>query len=82
MRQEGQFTGGRGMVSVRSGRRAAGFTLIEMLVVISIIALLVAILMPALSSAREQTRRVICSSNVRQFMIAVTLYDLDYLGSV
>jgi len=55
-----------------------GFTLIELLVVISIISLLIAILLPALSRAREQARRAACASNVRQFMVAVHIYAQDY----
>jgi len=52
----------------------AGFTLIELLVVIAIIALLMAILMPALQKAREQTRRAACASNIRQNLLALTMY--------
>ncbi|MEO0476110.1 MAG: DUF1559 domain-containing protein, partial [Planctomycetota bacterium] len=57
-------------------RRA--FSLIELLVVISIIALLIAILLPALSSAREAGRVTQCASNLRQQGIAVTNYAVDY----
>ncbi len=51
-----------------------GFTLVELLVVISIIALLLSILMPSLSKAREQAKAVICKSNQKQFSIAWFTY--------
>jgi len=57
-------------------RRA--FTLIELLVVIAIIAVLMAILMPALSYVRKQARASACQSNLRQMAIAMNLYTLDY----
>jgi prepilin-type N-terminal cleavage/methylation domain-containing protein/prepilin-type processing-associated H-X9-DG protein len=58
--------------------KRAGFTLIELLVVISIIALLIGILLPALSAAQESARKVECMSNVRQLAIAVNTYTLDH----
>ena len=56
----------------------AGFTLIEVLVVISIIALLVALLLPALSSAREAGRATTCASQQRQFVHAINAYAEDH----
>ncbi len=55
-------------------RKLRGFTLIELLVVIAIIALLMAILMPALSKAREQGKRAVCLSNVKQLTVAWLMY--------
>jgi prepilin-type N-terminal cleavage/methylation domain-containing protein/prepilin-type processing-associated H-X9-DG protein len=59
-------------------RQKNGFTLIELLVVISIIALLVGILLPALGAARESARNAVCKSNQRQIGIAWTVYANDF----
>jgi prepilin-type N-terminal cleavage/methylation domain-containing protein len=54
------------------------FTLIELLVVVSIIALLISILLPSLSSAREQAQRVKCGSHMHQTGIGLASYSSDY----
>ena len=62
------------VTSPRPQRRLRGFTLVELLVVIGIIALLISILMPALSRARDQANRVKCMNNVRQLLIGCQMY--------
>ena len=73
-----------GVASRRMENRGAimdkprGFTLIELLVVIAIIAILMAILMPALSYVRKQAHSTACQSNLRQMCLAMNLYALDH----
>jgi len=72
-----------GLLSSRVKRnisKRAGFTLIELLVVIAIIALLMAILVPVLRSARNQARAVVCQSNLKQWGQILNLYTQDNEG--
>jgi len=59
-----------------------GFTLIELLVVIAVIAVLMGILMPALSAVREQGRRAVCSQNEKNTGLGLFLYANDYNGKL
>lgn len=65
-----------------NGRGLVAFTLIELLVVVAIIGLLTAILVSALSRAREQARRSVCASNQKQIMTGVHMYASQYSGYV
>jgi prepilin-type N-terminal cleavage/methylation domain-containing protein len=68
--------------TLRQPRHFAAFTLIELLVVIAIIAILAAMLLPALSGAKEHSHRAACLNNIHQFIMATHIYALDFQDSL
>lgn len=67
---------GRGLHIGRQG----SFTLVELLVVIAIISILTALVLPAIRSSRERTKRIACGNNERQILLAMVYYSNDYDG--
>ena len=68
------------MTATRPVRRRPGFTLVELLVVIGIIALLISILLPSLQQARSTAQAVKCLSNARSFTQAMLIFAAEHQG--
>src|SRR6266540_4320084 len=70
------------LTALRNASRRRGFTLVELLVVIGIIALLVGILLPVLGKAKEKANATKCAANMKTLMTACILFANDHNGSL
>lgn len=76
------FAGAMRRSTIKKGlpmQRRRGFTLVEMLLVVAVIALLISILLPSLSRSKENARRSVCASNLHQISAALDQYVIEYL---